>query len=89
MSIVRRYEYRLLDYRVLRTPSPPVKRYVIVFAIGNCPPSKYFRYDYEQVWCWTSSPAKAAVFRSYDMAQDAARTSSLYYKSSYQIRQLP
>lgn len=89
VSLVRRYERRLLAYRVLREPTPEVKRYVIVFTVGNCKPLSYFRYDYEEVWCWSKSVHRAAIFRSYDMAEQAAKNCSLYYQSSYQIRQLP
>jgi hypothetical protein len=87
LSIVRRYQRRLLEHRVLRTPIPPQKYYVIVLrqAGGGY---KYFRYDYEQVWCWSTTAREAQRFVSYDRAESEAMNCSVYYKSRYEIKQI-
>lgn len=88
VSVVRRYQYRILGYRVLKEPIPKVERYVIVFALGESKPIKYFRYDYEKVWCWSKSVRSATVFRSYDRALHAVEHCTVKYEAPYQIRKL-
>jgi hypothetical protein len=87
LSIVRRYQLRLLEYRVLRTPSPPPIRWVIVKAIGKSKPSGYFRYHPDKVWCWTTSLRSAHIFRTQKQAESAAASVSMW-NDYYQIRQL-
>jgi hypothetical protein len=76
-----------LGNRVLRTPIPPPKYYVIVKRQGGGG-FKYFRYDYEEVWCWSNSAGQAQRFMSYDRAELEAQNCSVYYKSSYEIKQI-
>jgi len=85
---LHRIQQRILEYRLLRQPPPTPAKYVIVFTIGECKPLKWFRYCPVEVWRWTRSPRQAAVFRSYDSAERAARNCSLYWEDHYQIRKI-
>lgn len=87
LSIVRRYQQRLLERRVLAEPLPPTKRFVIVKAVGKGKPVGYFRYHPNKVWCWTASPKTAAVFRTEDAALAAIQSTNCWH-DHYQIRQL-
>jgi hypothetical protein len=88
LPIVRRYQRRLLGRRILREPDPVQERWVIVLTIGNARPLKWFRYCPNEVWRWTGAEHTAEIFRSYDKADQAAKSCSLYYQSHYQIRQI-
>jgi hypothetical protein len=87
LSIVRRYKRRLLEHRVLRTPVPEPKKYVIVrLKAGGG--HYYFRYDFEEVWRWTTSIHEAQTFNTLDRAESEAMNCSVYYKSRYEIKQI-
>ena len=80
---------RLRSWKILRTEPPKQHRWVITlgsFDFGST--NKYFRYEWEEVWGWTSSARYAQKFRSPDLAEEAAQSCSLYYKQTYSIKQL-
>lgn len=80
---------RLLSWVTWRNEPPAEHRWVITlgsFDFGSA--SKYFRYEWEEVWGWTSSARYAQKFRSPELAEEAAQSCSLYYKQRYSIKQL-
>ena len=86
---MRNIHSRFLGWKIRHTATPQQHRWVITFGLHDLGSrSKYFRYEWESVWGWTSSVRAAQTFRSYEMAEQAIKCCSLYYKDTCSIKQL-
>lgn len=70
---------------VLTPPKPP--QYAITLEVAGVV-VKYLAWDRHEVWRWTKSPNKCALFTSVESARHEAECCSMSYRYRYNIRKL-
>lgn len=63
-------------------------RYLITYEVAG-QPIKYLAWDYNHVWRWTRSPARATRFTSETVARLSAQSTSMPDRHRYTIRRIP